>query len=173
MYLLILILLLLAFFVCLLFFKPMDVTLLLNTNQDQISIKLNWIESLLTAKVQINPGASVLSIFLFKNRIYSKPLHPKKQKKRNKLTFVDYLYSLSLQKMYASIYYGFKDPFDTGITSGILQFIEQTFQGVLIKQYPDFIPGKEYIIINAGAELNLGKTMIAMMNDKQKKIRSN
>jgi hypothetical protein len=56
-------------------------------------------------------------------------------------------------------YYGLKDPFSTGILSGLLGIVKMYAVPVQITQYPDFFTTNEYLRIDASGYIKLGNTI--------------
>jgi hypothetical protein len=141
-----------------LFNKAAVITFKFNTIQDELFLFFNWFD-MLKGKLQMSDYAPFLTVYLFGFKIYSKAVkNTGKKNKKKKLP--DYFKSLSIDNSYANIYYGFDDPSSTGITSGIIRILQAYFKGISIAQFPDFIPDKEYVSINAGTKLNIGKTIL-------------
>jgi hypothetical protein len=166
MYFLILILLLLLLFVLMIFYENAQIVMSFNSNDNEMRMLIYWAYPFLKAKanVKVINNTSSLSIYLFNAKIYSKNLEkPKKSSK-----FVSkYFPTLALDNAHANVYYGFNNPFYTGITSGMFEPFKHFFKDVLISQYPDFLAEKEYICIKAETEINFGKTLVAMIRLKQ------
>ncbi|MDF2686424.1 MAG: putative rane protein [Clostridia bacterium] len=163
MYFLIFILLLLTLFVIMIFNKAAAITFKFDTIQDKLYLFVNWFD--VTAKIQMSDYTPFLTVYLFKYKIYSKAIKNSGKKKK----ILDYYRSLAVDNSYADIYYNFNDPSSTGITSGIIRVLQAYFKGISIAQFPDFIPSKEYVSINAGTKLNIGKTILNYAKSKSLK----
>lgn len=162
MYFLLFILLLPALFVLLLFYTFVTVKLEYSTNTNELTASLRWL-NLLFAKVNVKSNSSSVSVSLSRIRIFSKVFQGKRGKKGS---YWKYIRSLDLNDSFANVYYGLTNPFTTGIASGIVQMIGSCFGGIHISQFPDFMPAHEYVYINAGTELNMGKTLANIMRIK-------
>jgi hypothetical protein len=134
----------------------------LDINIDEVLLNLNFYKSFLHVKVHIIDYTPFLSINLFGKQIYSKAIK-KSGKRKMKMKYYP---ALDLHGMYANVYYGFDNPFFTGISSGVIQIIQIYFNGIYIAQFPDFLAQKEYIRINAGGKLNMGKTIVNILRIK-------
>lgn len=160
MILFLIILLLLGLFVWSLFEKPAVVNGYLNTNTDELLLTLNWYGSFFKAEINIIKYSPRLSIFIFQKRIYSKAV--KKRKGKRKMNLED-IRALVLYDEYATVRYGLDNPFSTGIACGLMEIIQTYFSGIRITQVPDFIPFQEYVEMDAGAKLNIGKTVVNIL----------
>lgn len=165
MYFFIFIALLLLLLIVMLFYKSAVITFQFNTNSDELYLFINWF-NMFKAKVQMSDSIPFLTVYLFGIKIYAKAL--KNQKSKKKLT-LDNFRALAINGSYANIYYSFNDPFSTGITNGILKIIQLFSNDFTIRQFPDFIPFKEYVFIKAGTNLNIGKTIVKTIKLKNKR----
>jgi hypothetical protein len=162
MYFLLFILLLLALFVLLLFYTTIYIKVEYSTNDNRLIVDLSWLNSLIHAKVYVESNGTIVSVYLKRIRIFSKLIKPKGGKK-NKWKYIK---ALDLNDSFANVYYGLDNPFSTGIVSGIIQMIQFSFKNIQISQFPDFLSVQEYVRINAGTELNPGKTLAKLMRIK-------
>jgi hypothetical protein len=163
MYFLLFIILLLLVFVYLLFIKPAAVSLYLNTDTDSLNLTFNWL-SIVKADIQYRNGL-FLTIRLWGLQFYQKAIRPKAGKKRVK---PDAYRALSLHNSNAYVRYGLGDPFSTGIACGILDIIQYYLKDVVFTQTPDFMPDRDYLILEADTELYIGKTIYNYLRLKAK-----
>lgn len=165
MYLLLFIVLLLALLIYSLFEKLSVLTFQLDTDKSDVHLTFSWLYPFITAQVRMMNSAPYLDIYLLKAHIYSKKI--KKQKKKSNYQFN--LQSINYKDAYANIYYGLENPFATSVTSGILAIFHQYASQVSTRLYPDFIPAHEYVMIDAGAKLNIGKTLMGFLRSNKNK----
>lgn len=150
------ILFLLLLVILVLYFKPLIISFRFNTDENILNLNFYWLYPFIRAKIELINYSPLLSIYLFGFCLYSKPLKFKKRKR--KLNFINFR-TLALKNTYSEVYYGLNNPFITGITNVIIQFIQSFFNDIAIEHYPNFIPDNEYLIIKSGTELNIGKTI--------------
>jgi hypothetical protein len=173
MYFLLFLILLLAVIVYSLFDKLSVLEFQFDTNRDDMHLFIYWLYPLFMAKVEMSNYSPRIHLYFFKMRIYSKGLK-KKAKQNQKSSGIIQL--LEFQDSHAVIYYGFKNPFETGIATGVIEFLRSIVSNISISQFPDFIPDHEYLVVQAGSKLNIGITLvryIRMQFDINKTKRSN
>jgi len=110
---------------------------------------------LLRMRIALDNNVPYLIVYLFKKKIYSKPLK-RHEKTHHKL---DFLKNVNIQGLIVNAYYGFRDPFSTGIFSGMLGIAKALPVPVHFNQYPDFLASKNFLRIEALGYLKLGKTI--------------
>lgn len=163
MYLLFFILLVLALFVLLMFYVPAYIEAKINTENNDYDVFIRWLSPVFMAKVEMEDYKPVLSITLFDKQVYRKAIRPRKGQKRQKnLTASDYYHALVLSNSYVDARYGLDNPFALGIASGIVGLLGSYFD-VDVNQSPDFFPFSSYLIINAGTQLNIGKSSVNLL----------
>jgi hypothetical protein len=169
MYFLLFIVLLLAMVVYALFDKRATIAFALDTNRNDMHLLFYWLYPLMMARMEMLHYSPHLTIYLLKTPVYTKTLKSKKNRKTN---LFDTAQALQLTEGYAKAYYGLDNPFHTAVTSGAIDLFRSFFPNIPIEQIPDFMPGHEYVVIQAGVKLNIGKTLFRMIRQKsQNKIR--
>lgn len=163
MYFLLFILLLLALVFYALFDKPATIAFALDTNRNDMHFLFYWLYPLIMARVEMLNYSPHLTIYLLKIRVYSKNVKSKKNKKTNLL---DTAQALQLSETYAKAFYGLDNPFHTAVTSGFVDMFDSLFPNIPIEQIPDFVPDHEYVVIQAGAKLHIGKTLFRILKQK-------
>ncbi|HEX2939179.1 MAG TPA: hypothetical protein VHO66_09720 [Ruminiclostridium sp.] len=161
MYLIIFILLVLAFIILLMFYVPAFIKAKIDTDINDYDVMIYWLSPIFKAKVEIENFAPHLSIYLFDKRVYKKAVKP--QKGQKKFSVSDYYQALELSNSYVNARYGLDSPFATGIASSIVGIIGSYFKNVFVTQSPDFLPFNDYILINAGTQLNVGKSAVNLV----------
>ncbi|MCX7614381.1 MAG: hypothetical protein N2Z65_01335 [Clostridiales bacterium] len=160
MYFLLFVLLIFVISGILLFLRPVIISFILDTDHDEIHATGCWLYPFLKVSVHIK-NAPVLSVFLFHRKIYSKPVKRKKKK-----DFKRSFQSLHLTNTYLKVNYGLNNPFYTGTMYSVIGMIQSFLHIESISQIPDFLPNKEYVIVNAGAKLWIGKTILNDLRTK-------
>lgn len=166
MYFLLFILLLLSLFVYLSFYKAVTLHLLLNTNENDLHLWFYWLYPLIKAKLEPSDYSPHLTVYLFNVRVYSKTLR-KKSKKRDPLQMLNYARAADLYNISLTTSYGFLSPAQTGLLGGVFAIVGQYFGSAEISQYPCYLAGEDFIIIDAAAQLNVAKTLIAFLRLKK------
>lgn len=160
MYFFLFIVLFLVMIVYSMFDKLLVLSFELDTNRNDMHLIIYWLYPIFMAKVIMSEYSPQLNVYLFNLRIFSKNMQVKSQQNKS---FIQYL---ELEETYANLYYGLSNPFNTAITTSIIQMIKTFTPDVCIIQYPDFISGEEYIVMQAGSKLNIGKTIIRFVRIK-------
>lgn len=162
MYILLFFLLLLATFVYALFDIYSVIAFQLDTDRNDVHLTIRWLYPFFMAKIAMINYSPHLDMFLFNIRIYSKAVKAKTQQKQNP---ADMMRKLELKDAYANIYYGLDNPFTAGIACGILGYLSASLKNIALTQFPVFVPEHEYIVIQAGSKLNIGKTSVRFIQD--------
>ena len=146
--------LLLLFCVYLIFTQLLAVSFLFDTNNNDMHVSMHWMYPFLKITVRMENSTPQISAYVFKKRILSKAV----QKKANK--DISMLKAFKLQDVHITAYYGLNNPFSFGILCGVIEFIKALFPIEVLEQYPELMPLNEYVLIEARANLNIGKTLV-------------
>lgn len=157
MYFLLFIILFVLIFGYLLFTKPLSINFLLDTEYIDLHMHVKWLFPFFEAKWTMLDYSSIISIFIFKKKVLSK----KSQKRGSKLS--GYLSDLSVSNTYLNSFYSLDDPFETGMASVVFQMLESLTDHVQITHYPAFISDHAYLILEAGTNLNIGKSVVQII----------
>lgn len=163
MYILLFLLIFLFMMVYAVFDKLSVLAFQIDTSRNDMHLIIYWLYPLFMAKVEMLDYSPHLNIYVFKIRVYSKTMQ-RKRKQNQGLTEMFQL--LALQDSYAKLYYGLNTPFNTAIAGGIIGLLNVFINNISVFQYPDFIPGDEYFVIQAGSKLNVGKTIVRFVRMK-------
>lgn len=160
MYLLFFFILLLAVFVYALFEKLSTLAFQVDTDRNDIHVLFYWLYPLITASVQMLNYSPHLDIYLLKMRVYSKNIQKRTD---NAPKQWDFIKTIDFKDAYAQIRYGLENPFETSMASSMIGILQQYVNQISIQLYPDFVPDHEYVVIQAGAKLNIGKTLVNVL----------
>ena len=135
--------------------QNLKIKVLVDFNENGISADAYCLYPLFKMRIELENNLPYLYIYLFKNRLYKKPL------KSNKGTHqkVDLLKSVNVRNLIINTYYGFSNPFSTGVFSGLLGIANALPVPAYVNQYPDFFASNNYLRIEALGYLNLGDTI--------------
>lgn len=156
MYFLLFIFLIIGVLAAFLYYVNIKIYFTFNTNSDEVYLIFNWLTPFLKAEINVYNYLLYLSIFLFKKKIYRKQIKVSKRKHRPSVFSYN---TLDFNNSYAAVYYGLNNPYTTGIATGVIQSILFFADEMHIDYFPDFLPEKEYIIIKARTEINVGKSI--------------
>jgi uncharacterized membrane protein YciS (DUF1049 family) len=169
--LLIVVLLILVLSIGILTFKKLAmVSLNYDTDSNEYHVTLKWLSPFVTIKVDTFNLSPKLSVFLFKKRIYAKPVQkPMQRKNKIKLNTIDYFQAIKRENSYITLNFGLDDPFATSLVCGLIPWLHCFLSDVDITPVPVFLADHAYIDLNAGTKLNIGKTMFSLFKLKQAK----
>ena len=158
-WLIILIFLLLGYLV---FAKPAVISFLLDTDSNDLHMDVKWVYPLLEVKLTMADLSPYITVLLFKKRFFAKKL---KKQKTGGSKLLQFSHHLNLTDTNIETHYSMSDPFETGIITAAVQIL-QSLTGRYIIQYPNFMSDHPYIILQAGANLNVGKSALRIMRKK-------
>jgi uncharacterized membrane protein YfcA len=126
---------------------------------------------LLRAKIEWDGEVMpTLSIYLFKNRVFKKQLKRKHRKDKHPLLW---LKSAVITNRRAEVWYGMKNPFATGMASGVMGIMSGFLKFDELSLHPDFFSAEDYVRISASAEITIGNTIFNYVKNKRNKTRRN
>lgn len=149
-------------FIILLFVFALSIKLVINSDKPEINMALFWLNPFINAFVNIENTVPILKVYLFKQLIMKKALK-RRQKKYGGMELI----KLSEPKdVHVNVQYGFRDPFATGVTCGVINMASQFISIDSINQTPDFMSVDDYVYLDATAKVNLGSTLIKLIKTK-------
>ena len=153
---------LISLLITLLFTVDLRVKIVFDTCKTNLSMTLLWLNSILKALVTIEDSKPMLTLYLLNRRLFKRRLKTGKSKlnKTNLIKLID------SRDVHVNAYYGFRDPFTTGITCGAFNAASQFINIDSINQIPDFTTENDYIYLDASANVNLGSTLLNLSRFK-------
>lgn len=103
-----------------------------------------------------------ISVLFFGKRIYNGYMKQRKKSRKGKAVYE----ALDLSNTRAKISYGFNEPYLTGIFCAASGFGTVLFRSADIELDPVFFPEDEFLRIDAGTDINAGKTLVNMLKNK-------
>lgn len=165
MVLVFLILLIVVVLIALLFTVLVRVVVVFDTCKTSMSMTLLWLHSFLKGLVTIEDTKPILTLYLLNKKLFKKKLETHKGKKR-KPSGIEFVKLVDSRNINVNAYYGFRDPFTTGITCGAINVVSQFINIDSINQVPDFTTENDYIYLDASAKVNLGSTLLRLSRFK-------
>ncbi len=151
----VIILVILALFIILLFTISMRARFIFDTEQSNMYMTLFWLPPLFKATLEIIDTAPVLTIIVINKRLTSKTLKSKKKSLNTQL-----IRQVNPQEFVINAYYGFRDPFSTGVATGFFGAISSLTDIASVRHWPDFTAFKDYIYVDASARINVGSALL-------------
>lgn len=143
----------------LLFQKALEVRLQYHSNESDIDVTLNWLKPFFKAFITIDSLDTYLKLYVFDKLIFNRKLKKRKTKARG----LDLVKKTDPQNVHVNLQYGFKDPFMTGISCGLMNFTSEFIDIESMNQVPDFMASDDYVHVDATANINIGSTLLKML----------
>jgi hypothetical protein len=156
------ILLIAVILIILIFTISIRVKVVFDTCETGLNMTLSWLHSFLKALVTIENTRPMLTLYLFNKRLFNKYFN----KGKGKLSSAELAKLVDSSDIHVNAYYGFRDPFSTGITCGAINAASQFINIDSINQMPDFTAENDYIYLDADAKVNLGSSLIRLFRFK-------
>ncbi|HEY9063306.1 MAG TPA: hypothetical protein VIO64_22835 [Pseudobacteroides sp.] len=148
----------LALFIFMIFTISLRARFIFDTEKSNMYMTLFWLPPLFKAVMEIIDTKPVLTVTVLNKRLLSKTLKSKKQHFDTQI-----INKVNPQEFVINAYYGFRDPFSTGITTGLLGAISSLVDIATVRHCPDFTASKDYIYVDASAKINLGNALIKLL----------
>jgi len=148
--------------IILLFTVALRVKVVFDTYKTDLNMTLLWLHSFLKALVTIEDTKPMLTLYLLNKRLFKRILKTGK----GKLSSMQFVKLIDSKDIHVNAYYGFRDPFTTGITCGAINAASQFINIDSINHVPDFTTENDYIYLDASAKVNLGSTLIRLFRFK-------
>ncbi len=157
-------LLLLLFLIMLIFSVALRVKFIIDTNNSNMNLSFLWLYPFLKVLVMIENEKPMLTVYLFKIKIFRMVVRSQKGKKSSS----SLIRLANPTDINITTSYGFKDLYATGVVCGAVNMVRGFINATYIKQYPDFMSNKDYIYLNANAKVNIGTTILNYTKSKIK-----
>lgn len=137
----------------------MQIKLQYHSEDNNINLTILWLEPFLKAFVNVENSKIHLKLYLVDKLIVNRRL----KDRRKKVKGFDLVQASNPKNAHLDIQYGFRDPFMTGITCGVMNLIYQFIDIESMNQTPDFMASNDYINLDATANINVGSTLLRML----------
>ncbi len=145
--------------IVLMFTVTMKIMFRFDSEESDINLTLLWLYPILKAVIAKETTGLVLYVYLFNKSIICKPLKARNQKS-NKLELVR---RVNPTEVKVDAFYGFRDPFVTGIACGAINIASQYINIDSVSQTPNFVSDKDYIYVDATAKVNMGSAIVNLL----------
>lgn len=139
--------------------RPMEAEFLLDSDGPEIKLVLTWL-SFFRMEAELAPDGAHARVYLFDIRISSRRIIAKRK------TSLKLFSALSLSDTSLRLGYALNDPFLNGLMLIGISMAGDMAGTVELEQFPDFIPGREYLYLEGTTQLNLGRTMANLIRSK-------
>jgi hypothetical protein len=151
-----------AFIIIAVFYAPVKIYCLLDTEIPDMSIRASWL-SFLRVTARVIEYRLYIQVFLFNLNIVSRYLKSKGKRQRP----ADLIRAPELHGTEIKIRYGLNEPNLTGIFFSAAEFIAALIDGARVEIYPDFLPIIEFLRVEAATNLNIGRTVLNLAQLKR------
>lgn len=150
--------------IILLFTAALRILFIFDTENANTNVTLLWLPPLLKVILTLENAKPVLTVYIFNKRVYRNTL-----KSRERSAAKDEKYRPGIMELikitkpndiHVNAFYGFQDPFATGIACGALNIASQFINIDSIQHAPDFMVENDYIYLDAAAKVNIGSTLV-------------
>jgi hypothetical protein len=100
-----------------------------------------------------------MTIYLLNKRVLTKQIKRKQYAKGNR----NIIRNLDPTDIHVNTQYGFRDPFVTGLACSAITMASEFFNVESLHQKPDFLAINDYINLDATAKLNLGNSLMKLV----------
>ena len=143
----------------LLFKIRMHIQLKYHSDESNINVTLVWLEPFIKALVTIEDLNIYLKLYIFDKLIINRKL----KKQQTKLQGLDLIKKTDPQDVHVNVQYGFRDPFMTGISCGLINFTSEFIDVESMNQIADFMARDDYIFLDATTNINIGSTLLKIL----------
>jgi len=153
-----LILLIVLLLTVLLFTATLSIIFKFDSEKANMNITLFWLRPFLKALVTIENSQPILTVYILNKRVYSRAVKAGKRKSSG----MDIVKLANPKDVQVNAYYGFQDPFNTGVACGVISIASQFINIDSIQNVPDFMAGDDYIYFDATAKVNVGSALMSL-----------
>ena len=143
--------LLVILFCILIYKKKLKLLFIFDTDSENMDLTFFWIYPLLKVEVNIVSKKPVITVFLFRKKIYSNEMKAKKGRPSG-LTLAR---SIKYHHLCITSNYGFQDKFTTGIACGAVNVASKFVDIESFENIPDFMSMNDYIYLKVTTEINI------------------
>lgn len=166
MYVLLLIVCLLTALTAAVFFEPVRISFLFDTDMASLRARARWMPFVVLDARMVDARPFVTLRF-FGKRVYEGFFRGNGGKRRRGAL----VKAAALSDTHVSIACGFREPHLTGIFCAAADAAAAFVNASVLELEPDFLPEKEFLKIRAKAALSIGRTLVNMVREKLKTIK--
>jgi hypothetical protein len=155
--------------VYLIFIKPVKVSFIFDTDRTDMHMNVRWLFPFLDIKVIMQDYKPLATVYIFKKKFFTKKINKQIQNNEKNDQLLQYYNCLSLKNSYINTFYSLYDPFVTSIVNIVLYIAESLTNTIRVVQNPNFIADHAYIALEAGTNLNVGKSVTRIISNRFKK----
>jgi hypothetical protein len=151
--------------------KPAKISFVFDTDRTDMHMNVRWLYPFLDIKVIMQDSKPLATVYIFKKKWFSKKINRRMQMQGNAENnqLLQYYNCLSLKSSYINTFYSLYDPFVTSIVNIALYIANSLTNTIRVVQNPNFLADHAYIALEAGTNLNVGKSVTRFIRRKIKK----
>ena len=165
MFFLYFIIFLILLFAVLLYTVALKTIFIFDTDKEIMELTVLWLYPFLEVKAVIRNFKPFITVFLFKQKLFTKAL--KQKNKKNGLTYAK---SIKFRNVSIIANYGFEDKLATGVACAALNMAEIS-DLYSLQHSPDFLAMKDYIYLKVTTDVDIAASIKGYL--KQTKILKN
>lgn len=131
---------------------------------DELYINILCLYPLIKICIKLEEDKPILMVYIFKIRVYKTLLKMKRRADHG----VGLVQSINPRNIYVDTYYGFRNPYTTGILCGALGAASNIVDIKRLHQVPDFLSTNDYVYVKADADIHVGHSIMNFAKMKSK-----
>lgn len=147
-------------FIYLMFAAAMQILFTFNSQSETFKVAFFWLYPFLEGVISLEDENLILTVMLFRKQIFRKELMQGGREKTKGHLSLKLAGQVKPWDIRINVAYGFKDPSATGIACGAINVAASLLDVRSLEQAPDFMPGSNYVNIDAEARINPGTTLV-------------
>lgn len=154
MILLYILLVLLAFLIIIDIVHGIRITIYAMLDRNTMKVSIACFYQIFMATLDMENRCPSLSVYFLKRRLFTSRLLREKASNTKRI-----LNALKISNLKLSTSYGFRDPFVTGLVSGMLGILSSFASICSLQLKPNFMSDEQYVILDASANIKVGHTI--------------
>lgn len=147
--------------------SPLPVACVFHMDNEATWLKASVLGPFIKLRGELKDGRPVISAYLLNIRVWHKSLGHTNEKGRA----LDWLRAADVSDIQADARYSLRDPFVTGLASGVAGAVLSFVQVDRLSYTPDFTALHSYVHVEASAHLRIGNTLLNFADNNKKSRR--
>ncbi len=161
------ILLIIVLLAGILLISPLPVACVFHMDNETTWLKASVLSPFIKLRGELEDNRPVISVYFLNIRVWRKALGHTSEKGKA----LDWLRAADVTKVQADAKYSLRDPFVTGLASGVAGVVLSLVQVDSLSYSPDFTALHSYVHLEATAQLRIGNTLFNFADNNKKSRR--
>ena len=161
------VLLILVLLVGIFLISPLPVTCVFHMDNESTWLKASGLGLFVKVRGELKNNRPIISVFVLNIRVWRKALGHTSEKGKA----LDWLRAADVSDIEADARYSLRDPFVTGLASGVAGAVLSFVQVDRLSYSPDFTALHSYVHVEASAQLRIGNTLLNFADNNKKSRR--